>query len=136
MERTLGSVTDDRRPLRVDEREDEDGTTLAWQTADGTVSVTLPGRVHAASAQRRALVVTASVDGTVRLFARDGTEQVAFEYATPADADLYTLVPSVVGDLGVTMVFAHDPPHRGETLWQHVIDVDARAVGEPVAKWR
>jgi hypothetical protein len=66
----------------------------------------------------------------------DGSERVAFEYTLPEGCDCYTLTPSIVGDLGVTMVVAHQPPHRGETCWQHEIDIENREVGGPVAKWR
>lgn len=122
--------------MHIQDSDDDESTTLAWEYEGDSVSVTLPGTVHAEYAEEQDVVVTASAEGTIRILAGDGTVREAFEYTTPEGSDLYTLVPSIVGDLGVTMVVGHQPPHRGETLWQHEINLDRQEVSGPVAKWR
>ncbi|ELY81028.1 hypothetical protein [Natrinema gari] len=122
--------------MHIDDSDDGESTTLAWEHEGESVSVTLPGTVHAEYAEARDVVVTASAEGTIRVLAGDGTEWDAFEYSLPDGCTPYVVVSSVVTDLGVTMVVAHDPPHRGEALWQHEIDLQRRVVGGPVAKWR
>ncbi len=89
------------------------------------------GLVHAEYAAEEGVVVTASVEGTIRMLASDGTERDTFEYTLPDGSDLYTLVPSIVTELSVAMVLAHDPPHRGEALWQHEIDIERKEIGGP-----
>ena len=122
--------------MQIEQRDDDESTTLAWEYEGESVSVTLPGLVYAEYSAAQDVVVTASDAGTIRVLGVDGVERDTFEYTTPDGVSLYTLVPSIVGDLGVTMVLPHDPPHRGESLWQHEIDLDRREVGGPVAKWR
>ncbi|AFK20767.1 hypothetical protein E6P09_19240 (plasmid) [Haloferax mediterranei ATCC 33500] len=122
--------------MHIEDSYNDETTTLSWEYGGESVSVTLPGLFHAEYAERSDVVVTATAEGTIRILAGDGTERDAFEYTLPEGCDLYTLTPSIGGDLGVTMVVAHDPGHRGETLWQHEIDIERRAVGGPVAKWR
>ncbi|SER42962.1 hypothetical protein [Natrinema salaciae] len=122
--------------MHIEDSYDDKSTTLTWECVGESVSVTLSGLVHAEYAEEEDVVVTASVEGTIRMLASDGTERDAFEYTLPDGIDLYTLVPSIVTELGVTMVLAHDPPHRGEVLWQHEIDIERKEVGGPVAKWR
>ncbi|ELZ08396.1 hypothetical protein C479_13693 [Halovivax asiaticus JCM 14624] len=122
--------------MHIEEITDDESTTLTWEYEGESVSVTLPGLVHAEYSAAKDVVVTASVEGTIRVLGAAGSGRDTFEYTTPDGVDLYTLVSSIVGDLDVTMVLAHDPPHRGESLWQHEIDLDRREVGGPVAKWR
>lgn len=122
--------------MHIEDSYDDDSTTLTWEYAGESVSVTLPGLVHAEYAAEQDVIVTATDGGTIRILECDGTERDAFAYTTPEGVDLYTLTPSIVGDLGVTMVMGHVPDHEGETLWQHEIDVERQTVGGPVAKWR
>ncbi|MFC7072876.1 hypothetical protein ACFQJ7_13625 [Halovenus rubra] len=122
--------------MDIDSNYDGESTTFAWEDEGAAVSVTLPGPVHANYAENTDEVVTASAEGTIRVFASDGTERDAFEYALPEGCDFHTLASSIVTDLGVTMVVGHRPKHRGETFWQHEIDLDEQSVGGPVAKWR
>ncbi|AFO57624.1 MULTISPECIES: hypothetical protein [unclassified Natrinema] len=122
--------------MDIDDSYDGESTTFAWEDGRAAVSVTLPGPVHANYAENTDEVVTASAEGTIRVFASDGSERDAFEYTLPDGCECYTLASSIVTDLGVTMVVGHRPPHRGETFWQHEINLDERTVGGPVAKWR
>ncbi|MFC4406231.1 hypothetical protein [Haloarchaeobius iranensis] len=122
--------------MYVDTSDDDGATTLTWENECESVSVTLPGVVHASYSAKNSVVVTASAAGTVRILEPDGTERDPFESTLPEACAIYTLAPSIVGELRVTMVVAHDPPYRGETLWQHEIHVERGDVGGPVAKWR
>ncbi|AFO57632.1 hypothetical protein [Natrinema sp. J7-2] len=122
--------------MDIEDSDDDESTTLAWEHEGESVSVTLPGTVHAEYAEGQDVVVTASAEGTIRVLEGDGTERDGFEYSLHDGCDLYVLVSSIVTDFGVTMVVGHEPPHRGETFWQHEIDFQRRAVGGPVAKWR
>ena len=122
--------------MHIEDTDDGELTTLTWRNDGENVSITLPSPADAAYSDPADVIVAADGDGTIQVLEADGTRRDRFEYTIPDGCDRYVLVSSIATELGVTMVLAHEPPHRGETLWQHEIDLERRTVGDPVAKWR
>ncbi|WP_440991726.1 hypothetical protein [Haloarchaeobius baliensis] len=122
--------------MNIEDGDDGARTTVTWRHEGESVSVTLPSPADAAYADPVDVIVAADGDGRLHVLEPDGALRDSFEYDTPDGCDRYVLVSSIATKLGVTMVLAHDPPHQGETLWQHEIDLEGRAVGGPVARWR
>lgn len=122
--------------MDIEEIDGDESTTLEWEYEGESVSVTLPGLVSGEYSKPKDEIVTADREQTIRVLDGHGVELDVFEYTPPENCEFYALTPTIVTGLGVSMVMAHVPDYRGETLWQHEIDVERQVVGGPVAKWR
>ena len=122
--------------MKVEVRVGKNTTTVAWVSSGERVSKKFPGRVSAEYSEARNVVVIAGGDGVIHLLDVDGGVLDSFSYNLPENCKFYILAKSIVSDLGVVMVVAHDPEFKGERFWQHEIDLEGRAVGGPENRWR
>ncbi|OZG73565.1 hypothetical protein BTA51_11215 [Hahella sp. CCB-MM4] len=122
--------------MNIDTSVGKKTTTLRWQYLGEKVSVRFPGRVEAEYSESKDIVVTVSTDGLIRLLRADGSLLSVFSYGNSEGCKFYVLTKSALTGLGVTIVMAHDPEHKGERFWQHEINVEDRTVSGPIDKWR
>jgi len=122
--------------MRIETSVGKKTTSIRWRYLDEKISLKFPGRVEAEFSESKNLIIAASDDGLIRLIALDGSIISEFSYDNSDSCRFYVLTNSVITDLGVTMVMAHDPEYKGERFWQHGIDIEAMKVGGPLDKWR
>ncbi|PKG37118.1 hypothetical protein [Psychromonas sp. Urea-02u-13] len=111
-------------------------TTLSWIFLENKISVRLPGFADAKYSNERNIIVASSNIGLIYIIGIDGEIKYEFSNAENENYKFYCLANTKYNDLGVNIIMAHDPELNGERFWQHTIDLENQAVGEPLTKWR